>query len=86
MPRICDFNGVEIYMYHDDHPWPHLHALYAEFSASIRIDTMEVTGRLPPAVLRRVLRWMQDNQELLLANARRAEQFETLQRVAPPRR
>ena len=86
MLRICEFNGVEIYMYHDDHPWPHFHVLYAEFEASVRIDTMVVTGALPPAVLRRVRRWAEEHREELLENASLAERFEALKRVPPPSR
>ena len=86
MPRICEFNGIEIYMYHDDHPWPHFHVLYAEFSASVRIDTMEFTGRLPPRIERMVREWARLRTAELLANAAIAADFGKLPKVAPPSR
>jgi hypothetical protein len=86
MPRICEFDGIEIYMYHDDHPWPHYHVLYAEFSASVRIDSGEVTGWLPPRIARKIRRWGELRREELLANAQRTERFEAPMRLAPPPR
>ena len=33
MPRICEFFGIVIYMYYNDHRPPHFHAEYAEREA-----------------------------------------------------
>jgi hypothetical protein len=73
-------------MYHDDHPWPHFHVLYAEFEASVRIDTLEFTGRLPPRIERMVREWTKLRSTELMANAALAAEFGTLLRVAPPSR
>ena len=37
MPRICEFFGVVIYMYYNDHRPPHFHAEYAEHEALFTI-------------------------------------------------
>lgn len=42
MPRICEFFGIVIYMYFNDHNPAHFHAEYAESEASFTIDTLEV--------------------------------------------
>ena len=48
MPRICEFFGIVIYMYFNDHNPAHFHAEYAESEASFTIDTLEVLeGELP---------------------------------------
>ena len=86
MPRVCEFDGIEIYMYHDHHPWPHFHVLYAEFSCSVRIDTLEPSGFLPPQIARKVRRWAELRRAELMDNARRAERFDTLLRIEPPKR
>jgi hypothetical protein len=48
MPRISEFFGVLIAMYHNDRNPPHFHAEYAEHEASFSINTLEVLeGELP---------------------------------------
>jgi hypothetical protein len=41
MSRICEFFGVVIYMYYNDHRPPHFHAAYAEHEALFVIDTLK---------------------------------------------
>ena len=41
MPCVCEFYGVAIYFYYNDHAPPHFHAEYAEFEAKFLIDTLE---------------------------------------------
>ena len=38
MPQICEFFGVSIYMYYNDHRPPHFHAVYAEHEALFTIN------------------------------------------------
>ena len=40
MPCVCEFYGVAIYFYYNDHAPPHFHAEYAEFEAKFLIDTL----------------------------------------------
>jgi hypothetical protein len=43
MPELARFYGIVIRMYADDHPPPHFHAQYAEFSAIIgNVDLIEI--------------------------------------------
>lgn len=37
MPRIAEFYGIVIYMYHREHGVPHFHAVYGEHEAVIAI-------------------------------------------------
>jgi hypothetical protein len=47
MPIICEFRGIKIRMYHDDHPSPHFHAKYNEFYASFDFEGNITVGELP---------------------------------------
>ena len=52
MPRIAEFYGIAIYMYHREHAVPHFHALYGEHEAVIAIRGLRVLeGRLPRRAL-----------------------------------
>jgi Domain of unknown function (DUF4160) len=42
MPTVATIDGVKIQFYPNEHPPPHFHAVYAEYRALIRIDTMEL--------------------------------------------
>lgn len=58
MPTISEFYGLIIRMYWNDHAPPHFHAVYAEFEAHYRIDTLEVIrGALPRRAHALVLEW-----------------------------
>lgn len=67
MVRIATLDSVKIYMYADEHPPPHFHAVTAEFVAQIAIEPPRVIrGRLPPAVTRRVIEWTGTHQTKLV--------------------
>ncbi len=73
MPEISRFFGIVIQMYGNDHPPPHLHAIYNEFRAVIEIQTGEILqGSLPGKQLKFVQVWTEIHKEDLLKN------FETL--------
>jgi len=58
MPLLSRFYGIEIRMWTGDHPPPHMHVIYAEHRAVIRIDTLEMTrGKLPRRTRLLVLEW-----------------------------
>ncbi|MDQ3609377.1 MAG: DUF4160 domain-containing protein [Actinomycetota bacterium] len=58
MPKVCEFDGIVIIMWSDDHPPPHLHARYGSDEAKIELFTgLVMAGRLPPAQLRQVQQW-----------------------------
>jgi len=48
VPRVCEFYGIVIWLYYDEHPPPHFHATYGEHAASLSIDSGDVlAGELP---------------------------------------
>lgn len=75
MPRLSEFRGIVIAMYYKDHTLPHFRAVYAEYDASIAIETLEVLeGSLPGRILRLVREWAQLHRGELTANWERARE------------
>lgn len=72
MPIISMFYGIIIRMYLADnkhHHLPHIHAQYAEFSASIDIaEGNVVSGNLPRKQLRLAQAWIELHRDELLAD------------------
>lgn len=67
MLEISRFLGISIRMYRDDHPPPHFHAIYNEFSAKVSIrNPAIVQGKLPPRVLGYVIKWAMLHQDELV--------------------
>ena len=86
MPRISEFFGIVIYIYHESahHHLPHLHAIYAEFEASFSIDSGEIlAGSLPGKQARRVSRWIKKRRDELQANWERVTINEELEWIDP---
>jgi hypothetical protein len=69
MPEISRFFGIIIAMYHNDHPPPHFHAKYAEFTAKIDIESGDmIEGKLPKRALALIEEWRALRVEELKAN------------------
>lgn len=84
VPRISEFFGIVIAMYHEDHGVPHFHAYYSGSRASFSIDPGRLLrGRLPSRVQRRVLTWAVAHQNELLDNWRRVQSGHVPDRIAP---
>ena len=84
MPRIAEFYGIVIAMFHNDHEPGHFHANYGEHQAMIGIDSLRVLdGRLPPRALRMVLSWASAHQQELRENWQRARDRQPLVRIEP---
>lgn len=87
MPIISMFYGIIIRMYLIDnqhHNSPHLHAKYAEFEASIGIDTGEIiVGELPRKQLRLVQAWVELHRDELMADWELAGNGENPYNIAP---
>jgi Domain of unknown function (DUF4160) len=87
MPRISEFYGIVIWMYHDEAHHlgrPHFHASYGDDEASIGIHDLEViAGRLPSRARQLVLEWARAHQRELNENWRRARRHEPLQSIDP---
>lgn len=86
MPRICEFNGIVIVMYRNEHGPPHFHAVYGEHQAVVGVDPIQVVrGRLPGRIQRIVLEWASLHQAALADNWRRARLREDVVPIDPPR-
>jgi hypothetical protein len=72
MPVISMFYGIIIQLFFfdtDKHNKPHIHARYAEYNASIDIETAEILeGELPKKQLRLVQAWIELHKEELMAD------------------
>lgn len=84
MPEISRFLGVVIQMYRDEHPPPHFHASYGEFSAQIPIRSPAVIrGRLPARVLGYVIEWAVLHEAELLGCWESAQTDQPVGKIEP---
>ena len=84
MPEISRFLGIVIQMYRDEHPPPHFHAIYGEFSAQISIRPPAIIrGRLPPRVLGCVTEWAVLHEAELLRCWEAAQTDEPVGKIEP---
>ncbi len=84
MPRVSEFYGIVIAMYHREHPPPHFHAIYGEYEAVIGIDGMNVLeGRLPRRARNLVVEWAALHQGELMENWQRVQRREAPTRIMP---
>jgi hypothetical protein len=83
------FYGILILMYFYDnkkHNFPHIHAEYAEYEASIAIeDGAILSGSLPNSKLKLVQAWIEIHREDLLANWKLAVKGESIFKIEPLR-
>jgi len=84
VPRISEFYGIAIYMYHHDHFPPHFHAIYAGWEAEVDVESGALlVGSLPPSARRIVRAWAARHRGELLDNWGRARAGGALSRIAP---
>ena len=84
MPTICQFFGILIRMYYDDHCPPHFHAYYGENEAIVSIETLEIIdGVLPKRAKAMVMEWASEHREELLEDWTLAEKHQPLKRIEP---
>jgi hypothetical protein len=83
MPRISEFFGIVISMYHSEHGPPHFHARYGEQEGVLSVDGALLRGRLSPRVLRLVREWSSIHRDALLRNWTRARSWQALERIPP---
>ncbi len=68
MPTVATFDGIKVQLFNDEHPPPHFHAVYAEYRASILIETLAIDhGHLPSPQLRKVVAWAASRKSALFA-------------------
>lgn len=83
MPEICRFLGIVIYMYYKDHPPPHFHAEYGEYTVTVEIGTGIIQGKFPRRALGALMEWYTAHMDELIENWDRAEQQIPLNRIEP---
>lgn len=84
MPTICQFFGIAVRMYFDEHAPPHFHAYYGSDAAVIEIETLRIReGYLPRRALALVVEWALEHRSELEENWRRADEHESLLPIAP---
>ena len=67
MPEICRFGGVRVAVFSNDHPPPHVHAVYAGASARVGIAPVVILdGELPSRIESQVLEWARRNRSDLV--------------------
>ena len=86
MPTISSFYGIIIRMFFNEHAPPHFHAQYAEYKASINIQSLELMeGDLPRRALNLVLDWAELHQSELLRDWELCEQHQQPLKINPLR-
>ena len=83
MPKISEFYGVSIHMYHQEHAPPHFHAEYGGASAALAFDGRVLHGTLHPRALRLVRQWAKGHRAELVLNWSRARKGAELVQIAP---
>ena len=84
MPEISRFYGIVIRVYFRDHPPPHFHAQYGEYSAKVEIDSLSVIhGRLPARALILVTEWAKIHQSDLREAFHRAANLQPPGKIDP---
>lgn len=84
MPCICEFDGIQIYMYVPDHNPPHFHVRIRGEEAQIDIRTFEILrGRVRQAEQRKVQVWARKRQSELARNWERIEAYLPPEEIQP---
>lgn len=84
MPIICQFFGIVIKLYYNDHLPPHFHAEYSDREALYEIETLRVyAGALPRRAHNLVLEWADHHRAELMTAWELARQSQPLGRIEP---
>lgn len=84
MPQVSRFYGISIYLYYQDHPPPHCHAIYGDREAVFSLASGSIMeGDLPRRAERMVRQWIKQHR-LELAHAwEQASQNQPLDPIPP---
>jgi len=66
VPRISEFYGIVVSMYHNEHGPPHFHATHAGQEVSFTVAGRVLAGELSPRALRLVREWTAQHRAELL--------------------
>ncbi|MBI5949829.1 MAG: DUF4160 domain-containing protein [Chloroflexi bacterium] len=84
MGELCRFYGLVIVMFTNDHGPAHFHVRYAEYEASLAVESLQVTqGQLPRRALGLAVEWASLHQDELRDNWERARSGQQLRKIEP---
>ena len=84
MPRICEFYGIAIYMYYQDHEPAHFHAIYGGDEAVVRVHPFRILrGRLSRRARALVREWTAHHRAELERDWELARAQRPLRQIAP---
>jgi hypothetical protein len=87
MPIISMFYGIIVQLFFfdtDKHKNPHIHVRYAEFTASIDIQSAEILdGKIPQRQLRLAQAWIEIHRDELMADWALAVEGNTPFKIEP---
>lgn len=84
MPKVCEFYGIRIYFYFDDHAPPHFHVFYGGHEAQVTIESLEIiAGSLPNRAYAMVAEWALARRAELRRAWRQASKPEAIDPIAP---
>lgn len=66
MALIENLDGIKIRIFPDDHNPPHVHVFCDSDAVSIDIKTLRVSGTLNTRILKKIVDWVEQNQDNLL--------------------
>lgn len=82
MPKVSEFFGISVYLYYDDHPPPHFHAVYSGEEVVVLIDTLRVArGGLPPRAMGLVVEWAFQHRPELTNSWSQAQELQPLSKI-----
>jgi hypothetical protein len=85
MPTIAIFNGIIIQMFFEDHNPPHVHVIYGDAKALLRIrDGAVIRGALPRKQASLVKAWIRLRHRELMENWHHAQTDGRCFRIAGP--
>ena len=84
MPIISNFFGIIVRMFFNEHAPPHFHVEYAEYKASVNIQTLEIIdGKLSRRAQELVLDWAELHQIELLEDWELCRQHQEPKQIEP---
>jgi hypothetical protein len=84
MPIISSFFGIIVRMFFNEHSPPHFHVEYAEYKASVNIQTLELMeGKLSRRAQELVLDWAELHQKELLEDWELCRQHQEPKKIEP---
>lgn len=84
VPEISRFYGITIRMFYDDHPPPHFHVIYADYTAIIELNSLALLkGELPARAHGLVVEWARMHQKELKSQWQRAQTGKQVEKIPP---